>query len=412
MSGTKTPAAFIAAPLLLSLIVAVFLLCKTAPAGAAAPFNPSGLDAALDSAIRENRLVGAVLLIAHDGEIVYRKAVGLADREAGKPMTEDTVFRLASVSKAYTAMAAAALVEQGKLSFNDPVVKWLPYFTPKLPDGEEAEITVAHLLSHTAGLDYGFNQPPDGPYHLAKVSDGLDNSPVSLEENLRRLASAPLLFKPGERWNYSLAIDVLGGVVASAYGNGFAEAMRALVCEPLGLNDSSFVVTDRERLAKPYYNADPEPLPMREEETITTGPGAIHFYQPRIFDSRFFPSGGAGMAGTAGDLLFLLEAIRKGDSPIAGKKVIEQMLRPFTKPDAMGPGSAYALGWGIITDSRNAGTPQAPGTILWGGVYGNSWFVDPENRLSVVLLSNTAFEGMIGKVTTDIREALYREIGK
>ena len=159
-------------------------------------FSPAALsariDPLLDSVLQQQRLVGAVVLVRQRGQDVYRRAAGLLDREAGTPMREDAVFRLASVSKPIVSTAALALVGQHRLGLDDLVALWLPYFTPCQPDGTVAAITVRHLLTHTAGLDYGFFQPPGGAYALAGVSDGMDASRISLADNLRRLATVPL----------------------------------------------------------------------------------------------------------------------------------------------------------------------------------------------------------------------------
>ena len=168
------------------------------------------VNAAIDRNLERKMTSGVVVQVCHDGKLVYSRAAGLADIEAGKTMQENTMFRLASISKALTSLAVAALIEQGKLGFDDPVTKWLPYFTPALADGSVPVITIRQLLCHMSGLDYRWSQTEDGPYARAGVSDGLDITGLSLEENLRRLASAPLRFAPGSDWLYSLAPDVLG----------------------------------------------------------------------------------------------------------------------------------------------------------------------------------------------------------
>jgi CubicO group peptidase (beta-lactamase class C family) len=406
---------------LFAVLPALLLLCASAFSALGADAAESAgspdftkVDAALDRAIQERRLVGAVLMAAHDGKTVYAKAVGFADRENETPVRLDTVFRLASTSKAFTAMAAAALISRGKLAPDDPVSKALPYFTPPLPDGGKAEIRVAHLLSHTAGLDYGLFQGADGPYRRAGVSDGLDLTPLTLEENLKRLASAPLLFTPGAQWRYSLATDVLGGVVAAAYGASLDVAVRELVCEPLGLTSSVFSVSpDAVMPAQPYFNASPEPLPMRPlDQDVTMGVFTVRFSPDRAFHPEAFPSGGAGMLSTAGDMLRLLEAIRNDGASVAAPEVLREMKKPFTAPNAILPGVAHALGWSVVTDRTKLFTPQANGTLAWSGVYGSMWFVDPQNKLSVVLLTNTAPEGTVGRVTLDVRNALYDALVK
>src|SRR6185369_11944315 len=132
---------------------------------------------------------------------------GFADRESGRPMRLDTVFRFSSVTKPIVSAAALALVDQGKLSLDDPVTKWLPDFKPKLADGETPPITVRQLLTHTSGLGYKFAEKPGSPYQKAGVSDGFDELRPSLDENVRRLSTVPLFSRPGEAWRYSLSID-------------------------------------------------------------------------------------------------------------------------------------------------------------------------------------------------------------
>lgn len=132
------------------------------------------VSSAITRALDERRIVGAVVLVAHDGETVFEQAAGLANREACTPMAVDALFRLASVTRAIVAAAAMTLVERGTLSLDSPVTQWLPEFQPTLPSGESPQITIRHLLTHTAGLDYRFQQPADGPYVRANISDGFD----------------------------------------------------------------------------------------------------------------------------------------------------------------------------------------------------------------------------------------------
>src|SRR5690348_16049956 len=159
------------------------------------------VDAAIDAALGK-RVVGCVVLVHEDGKPVYARAAGFADREAGTPVHEDTIFRLASVTKPIVAAAALKMIDLGLLSLDDPVTKYLPFFTMKAPDGTVPVITVRHLLTHTSGIAY--DKIPDD------VSRGSDPKPLfPLEENLRRLARGTLAFRPGENWAYGMSIDVL-----------------------------------------------------------------------------------------------------------------------------------------------------------------------------------------------------------
>ncbi|TYR83820.1 serine hydrolase domain-containing protein, partial [Serratia marcescens] len=186
--------------------------------------SANAIDGAIEKALREKRLVGAVVLVAQGGEIVYRRAAGMADREAGKPMACNTLFRLASVSKPIVSTAALALMARGDMRLDDPVTRWLPDFRPRLADGTVPLLTLRHLMTHTAGLSYRFFQPEGGCYARLGVSDGMDEAAVSLPENVRRIASAPLLAPPGAEWRYSIATDVLGAVIERASGLPLAQA--------------------------------------------------------------------------------------------------------------------------------------------------------------------------------------------
>jgi CubicO group peptidase (beta-lactamase class C family) len=367
------------------------------------------VDKVIDSAIADHRLVGTVVLIARDGKLVYHRAAGLADREAGRPMGEDAVFRFSSVTKPFVTAAAMRLVEDGKLRLDDPVTKWLPDFRPRLADGTEPVITVRQLLNHTSGLTYGLAELPSHPYHALGVSDGIDLSGISLDENLRRLGKAPLSFPPGSAWRYSLAIDVLGGVMEKATGKTLPQVVAQAVTTPLGLADTGFVARDPARLTAAYVNAQPAPTRMTDNLDVSLGATVVRFAPSRATDLAAFPSGGAGMVGTAGDVLAFLETIRQGGAPILKPATVAQMMQDQVGVQAatQGPGWGFGYGWAVLDDPAVAKTPQATGTIAWGGVYGHNWFVDPESGLTVVAMTNTAFEGMNGAFTVQLRDAVY-----
>jgi CubicO group peptidase (beta-lactamase class C family) len=366
------------------------------------------LDPVIDHAIADKRIVGTVVLVARDGELVYARAAGLADREAGRAMKEDDIFRFASVTKPFVTAAAMRLVEQGRITLDDPVSKWLPDFKPTF-DGKPATILVRHLLNHTAGLEYGFFQPPGGAYAKAGISDGLDLTDITLDENLKRIASVPLVSEPGKTWRYSVAIDVLGGVIEKASGKTLDKAVDELVVSPLSLADAGFSTEPSERLTATYFDASPEPKRMEGSVAVQIGEGKLTFSPERILDAKQFPSGGAGMSGTAKDVLTFLETIRKGGDPILSAETVKTMMQDQTGPQAetQGSGWGFGYGWAVLIDPATAGTPQSKGTIQWGGAYGHNWFVDPVEKITVVAMTNTAFEGMWGQFTRDVRDAVY-----
>ncbi|CDN47298.1 serine hydrolase domain-containing protein [Neorhizobium galegae] len=381
------------------------------------PIHPSAqisfptIDAAIDSALAAKRLVGAVVMIARDGEIVYRRAAGLADREAGLMTQENTIFRLASITKPIVTIAAMRLIEQGRIDLDDPVTKWLPDFRPRLEDGREPAILIRHLLTHTSGLSYCFHLE-EGPYVQAGVSDGVDQPGLSLDENLRRIASVPLLFAPGTGWQYSVSMDVLGGVIEKETGKRLGEAVVELVMRPLGLSDTGFTVTDRSRLAAPYVDVSPEPKRMGETEKVPVLTGTVTFAPDRIFNPASFHSGGGGMAGTASDVLTVLEAIRKGGAPLLSEKTVGAMMTnqigDLLEPTR--PGFGFGFGWAIVRDPAKAGLPVSPGSLQWGGVYGHHWFMDLTRKVTLVGLTNTTLEGMSGQFTFDLKKAVAADI--
>lgn len=385
------------------------------PHAAAAAAAAAPIDAAIDRALAERRLVGTVVLVARDGRTVHRRAAGLADREAGTPMREDTPFRLASVSKPVVTTAAMALVAQGRLELDAPVTRWLPGFRPALADGSRPPISLRQLLSHTSGLGYRFLEADAaGPYARVGVSDGLDLPGFDLDENLRRLASVPLLFAPGSAWHYSLGVDVVGAAIERAADAPLADAVQRLVGAPLGWRDTAFHALDPARLAAVYVNDTPAPHRMQGPETVAFMPGSagVTFDPARALDRSAYPSGGAGMVGTADELLRLLEALRQGGGDVLPAASVAEMARNQTgtmgPPDA--PGSGFGLGFSVLRDPAAAASPEAPGSWRWGGAYGHAWFVDPVRRISVVALTNTLFEGMSGAFVGELRDAVYAQL--
>lgn len=382
-----------------------------APQAAHPPVSPP-IQAVVQQALHDQRLVGAVVLVVRDGVPLHSQASGLADRDSARPMTLDTVFRLASVSKPIVSTAALVLVARGQLELDADITRWLPGFQPRLADGRSARITARHLLSHTAGLGYRFFEADAaGPYARAGVSDGMDAAGIDLEENLRRIASVPLLYAPGSAWAYSLATDVLGALVARVHGTTLEQAVRALVTDPLAMHDTGFVAEERRRVATAYASDTPRPRPLAEGETVSPFEGAVGItYSPaRIFDAQAFPSAGAGMAGTAPDLLRLLETLRTGGNGLLPAELVAEMGRDqthgLTLPNA--PGFGFGLGFSVLRDRQLAATPESPGTWRWGGAYGHAWFVDRAQGLSVVAFTNTLYEGMSGRFVTDLRDAVY-----
>jgi CubicO group peptidase (beta-lactamase class C family) len=368
------------------------------------------LDAVIEASVASGHIVGLSVAVAHRGRTIYKRAAGFSDREARRPIAEDELFRLASMTKQIVCVAALALVDQGLLDLNASVTRWLPEFQPKLRDGSTPEITLRHLMTHTAGLGYGFLEAPDGPYHQLGISDGLDHSGLTLQQNLQRIAAAPLLFEPGSRWHYSVAIDVLGAVIERATAQSLPQAVRRLVTQPLGLAHTDFVAPEGAVLATPYGDASPVPERMTDSYLLKFGGSAIAYSPSRVFDPTAFPSGGTGMFGTASDYLKFVEAMRTGGQgvifPETAALMTTNAIGNFSAA-AAGAGYGWGLGAAVLIDPERANLPLPPGSWNWSGVYGTGFWVDPINQLSVVALTNTAVAGMTGDFPFALRKAVY-----
>jgi CubicO group peptidase (beta-lactamase class C family) len=325
-------------------------------------------------------------------------------------MRSDAIFRLASVTKPIVAATALALIERSKLGLDDAITRWLPDFRPKLSDGSTPEIRIRHLLSHTSGLAYG-SQLPDDPYNRAGVSGGLDAPGLDWAENQRRLVSVPLYFAPGTAWRYGIAIDVLGMAIATVTGGTLADAVAEYVTRPLGMKDTAFAVVDPTRLAVPYGDGRSGPVRMGEPHVVGDDPATATKFSPaRILDARSFQSGGAGMAGTAGDLMKFFEALRNGGAPILKRETIamasENQIGSLEREEK-DAGWRFGFLSAVMADPKAAKSPISVGALDWGGAWGHRWLVDPAAGLTVVIVTNTAMEGVTGVFPWDVYAAVY-----
>lgn len=289
------------------------------------------------------------------------------------------------------------------VGLDDPVTRFLPGFTPRLADGTAPDIQVRHLLTHTAGFGYPTLLPGD-PYRAAQVSTGLDQPGPTLKENLDRIASVPLYFAPGSGWRYGVATDVLGAVIEAIVGASLANAVAEYVTYPLGMRDTRFTVDEPERLATPYADGTPRAVRMTEAFPVRD----LIFSPARAFNETSFQSGGGGMVGTARDFMTFLEALRCGGSPILQRSTVDMASsnQVGTLRERDDPGWGFGFLSGVLVDPERAEWPSHVGTLRWGGVWGNSWFIDPVAGVTVVSLSNTALEGQ-GAFRQQIADAIY-----
>ncbi|WP_449395624.1 serine hydrolase domain-containing protein [Devosia riboflavina] len=362
------------------------------------------VNAVMDEAVSGNKIVGAELIVYRHGELVLRRTAGHFDREAGVPMMENAIYRLASVTKPIVAATALAMIDKGLLGFDDLVSGHLDYFAPRLEDGSPASITIHHLLTHTSGLAYG--------YADETISTGLGPSDKDFRANFSKVAAAPLLFAPGTGWTYSVAIDVLGAVLAAVQGGSLEDAVRAHLTGPLGMHETGFFVADKARLAVPYADGTPEPTVMTDPQFVVGEDGGTVMFSPsRIFSDKAFQSGGAGMAGTPENIAKFLETLRKGGGSVLKPETValglSNRIGDVYRQDQ---GQRFGYFGAVIDDPQAAASPSAKGTVNWGGVYGHSWLVDPANAITIVSMSNTALEGCTGRYPKDLIRAVYADL--
>jgi len=365
------------------------------------------VDDVVDSAIANDKIVGSVTLVKAHGELVYARAAGWFDREAKAPMRRDAIFRLASVTKPIVAATALAMVERRLIGLDNAVSDHLPYFRPKLQDGTEARILVRHLLSHTSGLGYGYKNPA--------ITTGLQQTELDHEANLTLIAQEPLLFEPGTGWEYGVNIDVLGAIIAQIHGGTLGDAAAHYITGPLGMVDTGYSVRDLGRLAVPYADGPPGLRRMGDPDVLINPLGERTNFSPsRIFNTRAFQSGGAGMVGTADDLMTFFEAIRTGGGDVLLNETVEAAASnqigdlPRRPQDA---GQRFGFLSAIVDDPVAANSPVARGTLRWGGVYGHEWSVDPASGITILSMTNTPYEGCSGQYRYDIRDAVYGRAG-
>ena len=357
------------------------------------------VDALLQRYVDEQRLAGAVALVLRDGQPVYERAVGWSDKEAGRPMAMDTIFRIASQTKAITSAVVLSLMEEGRLGLGDPVSRFVPAFatTTVSVAGPGAAtivpakraITIRDLLTHTAGISYGteprvaaaYEAKGLGPaagrgWYFADKDDGVCPS-------IDRLATVPFLSQPGEEWVYGYNTDILGCVVERITGQSLDAVVRARVTGPLGLTDTQFFLppSQRTRLAA-LYSSGPDGAIVRGAEGSS---GQGHYVEgPR----RSF-SGGAGLLSTARDYSRFLEMIRLGGA-LDGTRVLAPRTVQLMTTNQVGTlHSATGLGFGLgfeTTDRYGANGMDSAGSFGWSGAYGTMYRVDPEARLVMVLM--------------------------
>jgi CubicO group peptidase (beta-lactamase class C family) len=386
---------------------------KQAPPGAAAR-------QALHAAFERGQLAGAVGLIAQGTDAVMVEAVGWADREQRRPMTADTLFRIASMTKPVTSVAVLMLSEQGRLSLDDPLSHFIVAFGAQRVLARERStqtvptkrpVTLRHLLTHTSGLGYLMQaaEPLAALYEKAGITDGLTQTPLTARQNADRIASTPLLNQPGEAFHYGLSTDVLGSVIELVSGKPLDEFLQTQIFEPLGMTRTYFVVPPslHGEVAQVYRWSDSDGLQRLPNTPIVEGhrqysPGAC------LSQSQPYLSGGAGLVSTARDYLRFALMLQQGGS-LDGVRILSARSVAAMTHNQIGslelPGAEkFGFGVSIVTSATD---PRPIGSFGWQGFYNTRFWVDRANERVGIFLSQLRSEAELD-ASGEFMNAVYQ----
>lgn len=372
-----------------------------------AGFDPARLDRITGhlnaNYVEPGKIAGCQVLVSRHGQPAYFRSFGLMDRERQKPMSDDTIFRIYSMSKPITSVALMSLYEQGHFQLNDPVHRFIPEWRDQKVwvsgDIDEMELkapdspmTMRHVLSHTAGLTYGAtNHPVDKAYRRHGVNR--DRS-ETLRTFIEKLALVPLRYQPGESWMYSFATDVCGYLVEAISGKPFDQYLQETIFDPLGMHDTSFWVRP-EKLTR--FAANYQRQPDKSLKLIDDPERSTYLQNPNFF------SGGGGLTSTTADYLRFCEMLRRGGeldgARILGPRTIDLMTRNHLAGDkdltqmAIGAfsetayeGVGFGLGFAMTLDEVDAGS-LGEGDYYWGGAASTIFWVDPLEDLVVIFMT-------------------------
>ena len=374
----------------------------------------------VDREIAAGNLVGAVTLVARHGQVVLFESAGRYGLEDNRPMDKDALFRIFSMTKPITTVAAMILYEEGAFHLGEPVAKYLPELKDMrlLIDGSpvppQRQMTIEQLMTHTAGLTNGWHleHPVERAYRDAALHQSAD-----LDAFIDKLATLPLRFEPGTRYHYSVATDVLGALVERLSGQTLEKFFQARIFDPLDMHDSFFNVPESKvaRLAGGHlWNAERqlmEPMPAG----LLPPPSGVTLF-----------SGGGGLISTARDYWRFCEMLRQGGSldgvRILGPKTVQAMTMARLTPEVRNngateypashlyPGQSFGLGAGVITDPAQAQVISSKGEYSWGGIANTKFWIDPKEDLIVVFMSQVMGTPHSDRHRFDLKVATYQAL--
>lgn len=360
------------------------------------------IDDMLQQAVEDQTIPGAVALIARNGKIVFHEAYGQANAD-GKQLDKNAIFRIASQSKAITSTAVMMLWEEGKFQLDDPISKYIPEFknpevlvnfryadTTYSSRPANKEITIRHLLTHTSGLGYGVIDGDERMkmlYQKAGTTDLFTTEDISIKEVVMKLAKLPLHHDPGEKFTYSVGLDVLGYFIEIMSGMTFEQFLEQKLFEPLGMDDTGFylLASKSDRLVAIQHKVDGE---------WKNYPNTFYDVDYPIKGAKRFFSGGAGLSSTAKDYATFLQMYLNGGE-LNGKRflsrtTIASMMANQTGDLYGGTDQHYGLAFGVLTERGQAkGGLGSVGTFVWGGYFNTQYFADPKENIIGIIMKQT-----------------------
>ncbi|HZC95178.1 MAG TPA: serine hydrolase domain-containing protein [Bradyrhizobium sp.] len=392
-----------------------------------AGFTGAGLariDAYLKNEIAGNKIPGAIMVIQRNGKTAYFRSFGVRDPGTREPMTANTIFRIYSMSKPITTVAAMMLVEEGKLQLDEPLSKYIPAFADvkvgvekKGEDGTmgletvapKRPITIQDLMRHTSGLTYGFFG--EGLVKKSYVDANLLAGDVDNAEFAERLAKLPLVYQPGTTWDYSQSVDILGRVIEVVSGKSLYQFEKERLLDPLGMKDTAFYVPDP---AKKSLVAEPFP----NDRKIGAG---SEMNDPRVV--RKLESGGGGMVSTIGDYARFTQMLLNGGT-LDGKRYLSPKTIVYMGSNHIGPASGvvpgpyylpgpgfgFGLGFAVRTEAGVSPVEGSVGEMNWSGAGGTTFWVDPKENMFVVFMAQTVSQR--GRLRVALKNLVYGAFDK
>src|SRR5690554_3321551 len=361
------------------------------------------VDNMIQESIDKGEIPGTVALIARNGKIVYHKAFGMADSENNRTQKTDDIFRIASQTKAITSTAVMMLWEEGKFRLDDPISKYIPEFkNPQVLNSfryadttyttrpANKEITIRHLLTHTSGLGYGMIDGDERMkmiYQKAGSTDLFTTEDVKIGEVIKKLAALPLHHNPGEKYTYSMGIDVLGYLIEIVSGMPFDQFLKERLFDPLGMDDTGFYLPESkaQRLVA---------IQQKENGQWVNFPNTFYETNYPIKGAKTFFSGGAGLSSTAKDYATFLQMYINGGElngvRILSRTTIEAIMANQTGDLYGGGNDHHGLAFGVLTkQGQGRGGLGSEGTFVWGGYFNTQYFADPKENIVGIIMKQT-----------------------